>query len=213
MIRKIGIMLSTVIIASVAFVSSAEAATTKANINFRSAPTINSSAYKVVPKGQNVEVLGYANASWFNVNYNGQLGYMSTKYVALTPQEQTGLDVIAKAKSLIGITHYKYGADQAPTLFDCSSYVKYVYSKSGISLLRDSRSQSKQGAYVAKKSLIPGDLVFFTVSDPTTIGHVGIYIGNGNMISNSTAKNGPTVASITSGYWSSRYVTARRVIQ
>jgi len=46
-----------------------------------------------------------------------------------------------------------------------------------------SRDQAKEGTFVSKSNLQTGDLVFFTTVDSgKNIGHVGIYVGNGNMI-------------------------------
>lgn len=213
MFKKIGIILSSFLVASAVLVGSAYAATTDVNVNFRSAPSLQGTVTQVVPKGQYVEVLGYANDNWINVDYNGQVGYMSTKYTIVTPQEDTALNIIAYGEGLIGTTHYLYGANQAPALFDCSSYMKYIFSQNGIYLRRTSREQATQGTYVAKENLMPGDLVFFTVGSATTIGHVGVYVGNGMFLNNAPSSNGPRLSHIDTGYWNTHYVTARRVIQ
>lgn len=113
---------------------------------------------------------------------------------------------------LKGITHYKYGVNQAPTLLDCSSFTKYVFGKEGISLKWGTRYQKDAGTFVDKSKLQRGDLVFFRVGSSTSIGHVGIYIGNGQFIHNSPSFDGVGTSSLTTGYWSTRYVTARRVL-
>jgi lipoprotein Spr len=55
-----------------------------------------------------------------------------------------------------------------------------------ISLPRGSRAQSGAGKFVEKNSLKPGDLVFFSVRTRGKINHVGIYIGQGKFIHNTT---------------------------
>jgi cell wall-associated NlpC family hydrolase/flagellar hook-basal body complex protein FliE len=62
--------------------------------------------------------------------------------------------------------------------FDCSGLVLYCYAKVGITLPHSSRMQYNYGRRVSRSELKPGDLVFFY----NPIHHVGIYIGNGNMI-------------------------------
>lgn len=96
--------------------------------------------------------------------------------------------------------------------FDCSGLTYYLYSsQAGITLPRSSSAQASAGKAVSKSELVPGDLVFFkTTSAP--IGHVGIYIGDGNMVHASTGQAQMTVTSIHSSYFNQRYVTARRIL-
>ena len=90
---------------------------------------------------------------------------------------------------------YGTGAqDQPPKLegkpgFDCSGLVQYAYAQAGILLPRTSEAQasfvqSLGGWATSVTQLVPGDLVFFAGSDGTIAspGHVGIYLGNDQMI-------------------------------
>ncbi|MCF6744990.1 NlpC/P60 family protein [Blastococcus sp. KM273128] len=72
---------------------------------------------------------------------------------------------------------YVWGAS-GPDGFDCSGLTSYAYAAAGVSLPRASRSQATVGRQVSRAELQPGDLVFFY--DP--ISHVGLYIGNGQMV-------------------------------
>ncbi|RKP53809.1 NlpC/P60 family protein [Cohnella endophytica] len=122
--------------------------------------------------------------------------------------------IISFAKSLQGKVTYKFGVNNPSKLiFDCSSFTKYVFAKQGISLKWGTAYQSKQGTYVAKKNLQPGDLVFLSVSTPGKINHVGIYIGGGKFIHNTIGKsfNGILISDLNSSTYSKRYITARRV--
>ncbi|HDK7178325.1 TPA: SH3 domain-containing protein [Clostridium botulinum] len=84
-------------------------------------------------------------------------------------------DVISYARQYLG-TPYVYGGT-SPSGFDCSGFVQYVYKNAaGISLPRTTYDQIGVGSRVSQDQLQPGDLVF-----PDT-GHVGIYIGGGQMI-------------------------------
>ncbi|RED54748.1 C40 family peptidase [Cohnella lupini] len=125
---------------------------------------------------------------------------------------QKKASIIAVAKSLKGKVTYKFGVNNPAKLwFDCSSFTKYVFAKQGISLKWGTAAQSKQGTYVAKKNLQPGDLIFLSVSTPGKINHVGIYIGGGQFIHNTigTSFNGLLISKVSD--YSSRYITARRV--
>ncbi|MFC5401460.1 C40 family peptidase [Cohnella soli] len=120
--------------------------------------------------------------------------------------------IIAYAKSLKGKVKYKFGVNNPSKLiFDCSSFTKYVFAKQGISLKWGTALQSKQGVYVAKSNLQPGDLIFLSVSTPGKINHVGIYIGNGQFIHNTIGSkfNGILISKLSD--YSKRYITARRV--
>lgn len=99
--------------------------------------------------------------------------------------------LIERAKKFVG-TPYKYGAStafDAPKLFDCSSFVKYLYREIGIELPRVTIDQIQVGKSVSQKELQPGDLVFakgrkphFIKKYPSGVGHVGIYIGDKKII-------------------------------
>ena len=62
-----------------------------------------------------------------------------------------------------------------------------------------------------KEELVPGDLVFFRTSG-TGIGHVGLYIGDNNMIHASSGRRQIMISSLDEAYYKQRYITARRII-
>ncbi|MEE1758924.1 C40 family peptidase [Streptomyces sp. SP18BB07] len=83
---------------------------------------------------------------------------------------------VSYAYSKIG-SPYVWGAT-GPNAFDCSGLTLAAYRAAGVSLPRTTYSQINAGPRVARSELRPGDLVFFY----SGISHVGIYIGNGQMI-------------------------------
>ncbi|HGG0417084.1 NlpC/P60 family protein [Clostridium botulinum] len=87
----------------------------------------------------------------------------------------TGQDIVNYAKQFQGVP-YVWGG-KSPSGFDCAGFVYYVYKNAaGIELPGDTYGQITKGTPVSQSNLQPGDLVF-----PHT-GHVGIYVGNGQMI-------------------------------
>ena len=118
--------------------------------------------------------------------------------------------VINLAYSKIG-SPYVWGAE-GPNSFDCSGFTSYVFrNAAGISIPRTSSAQSGYGKTVSKSNLQPGDLVFFNTSG-SGVSHVGIYVGGGNMVHSPSSGKSVSTASINSSYYSSRFVTAKRVL-
>lgn len=120
--------------------------------------------------------------------------------------------VISIGKHYLG-TPYKFGAKKGQTRnFDCSSFTQYVFKRVGINLPRTSKQQSHVGRYVSRSNLRTGDLVFFSIpGKPGVINHVAIYMGNGKLLQ-TYGEGGVRITNIHSGTWSSRYMTARRVL-
>lgn len=120
-----------------------------------------------------------------------------------------GSTVVATAKNYIG-SKYVYGAT-GPTSFDCSGFTSYVYKLHGISLNRTAQAQYSNGTSVSRGNLQPGDLIMFG-SSASSINHVAIYIGNGNIVHAANPSRGVTIDSINSGYYDKNYVGARRIM-
>lgn len=118
--------------------------------------------------------------------------------------------IISTAKSFLGVP-YVWGG-QSPSGFDCSGYIQYVFGKHGVTLPRTAAEQFNVGTSVSKSNLIPGDLVYFTTykEGPS---HVGIFLGNGQFIHASSGKEEVTISSLSSSYYTSRYIGAKRVIK
>ncbi|WP_189957519.1 C40 family peptidase [Streptomyces alanosinicus] len=99
--------------------------------------------------------------------------------------EQAGPATTANARASAAIAYayaklgspYVWGA-AGPSAFDCSGLVQAAYRSTGISLPRTTYAQINAGRRVSRSELQPGDLVFFY----SGVSHVGIYVGNGQMI-------------------------------
>lgn len=132
--------------------------------------------------------------------------------VAGEPAEVPGRiqSVLQKALALLG-TPYRWGGADPDQGFDCSGLVGYVFRNAlGIELPRVSRDMARTGELVTDRAkLVAGDLVFFGLKG--RINHVGIYLGEGRFLHAPSRGKDVTVSSLEKGYWSGRFLQARRV--
>jgi cell wall-associated NlpC family hydrolase len=119
-----------------------------------------------------------------------------------------GYSISSTALSLRGAPYRNGGAD--PQGFDCSGFVQYVFGQHGVKLPRDVRNQFDKGKDVDPATLEPGDLVFFTTVAPGA-SHVGILVGGSQFVHAPSTTGVVRVESLSSPYWSSRFVGAKRL--
>ena len=94
---------------------------------------------------------------------------------------------------------------------DCSAFTGAVLRQLGVNLPRTARAQYGVGSPVSRGNLQSGDLVFFNTMGGG-VSHVGVYLGDGQF-ANANSYNGRTmIEPMTSAYWATRYVGARRVL-
>jgi len=128
----------------------------------------------------------------------------------------TGSEVVQIAQSLMGKVTYAHTYDPSNLRFDCSGFVYYVFKLAGLDIkTADDDCQAKLGVAVGKSDLQAGDLVFFNSnkSDPSDVTHVGIYMGDGKVIHNTSSAGGVIITNMNaSSYMKNDYKTARRVI-
>jgi cell wall-associated NlpC family hydrolase len=108
---------------------------------------------------------------------------------------------------------YTWGGASPKTGFDCSGFIKYVYAQFGVSLPHGSVAQysTRYGTAISNPGdLLPGDIVFFVNTYRRGISHVGIYVGDGNVVQALTPGRGVGIANMGERYWSSRYYGAIR---
>lgn len=133
----------------------------------------------------------------------------STTQTDTVPVSGKGTTVVETAKNYIGCS-YVYGAT-GPSSFDCSGFTSYVFKQHGVSLNRTAAGQYSNGVYVSRDQLQEGDLIMFG-SSTSSINHVGIYIGGGQIVHAANKSRGVTIDTIYSGYYNNNYVGARRVM-
>ncbi|HEV2636773.1 MAG TPA: C40 family peptidase [Actinocrinis sp.] len=111
---------------------------------------------------------------------NGGNGASQTTFNGpLPPVSGRAAAAVAYAESKVG-DWYKY-AGNGPDVFDCSGLTQESWKAAGVSIPRTSYAQYDALPHVALSALQPGDLVFF-FPGPGGPGHVGIYIGGGEIV-------------------------------
>ena len=144
----------------------------------------------------------YPNASTLEpyTNYDVPAEYMSDKTFAA---------MMAEAKKYLGYP-YVWGGSSPESSFDCSGYVSWVINHSGWNVGR----LGAQGLYdictlIPASEAKPGDLVFFEGTyDTSGVSHVGIYVGDGEMIA---AGDPIGYSDITTSYWKSHFYAFGRL--
>lgn len=114
--------------------------------------------------------------------------------------------VVAYALQFVG-NPYVYGGTSLTNGTDCSGFTMSVYKNFGYGLNRTSRQQASNGYEVSTSELLPGDLLFYS-NGGSGIGHVALYIGNGQVVHASTPSTGIKISS----YMYRTPITARRII-
>ncbi|KAB1434533.1 NlpC/P60 family protein [Candidatus Galacturonibacter soehngenii] len=95
--------------------------------------------------------------------------------------------IVSYALQFVG-NPYVWGGTSLTNGADCSGFTQSVFGDNGISISRTSRAQGSGGREVSLDSIQPGDLLFY--SNGSSINHVAIYIGNGQVVHASTEKTG-----------------------
>ena len=192
-------------------------------LNLRKGAGTSYSVITTLDKGIAVTVHSSSNG-WSKVSVNGMTGYVSSSYLSSTKpsnsSSSTDSSTSSKVDKVLNFASqqlgkpYVWGA-QGPNSFDCSGLTYYVYKNAaGITLPRTSVEQSKYGTTVSKSNLKAGDLIFFDTSGPNDggVSHVGIYVGNGQMIHASSSQKKIVKVSVETSYWNNAFVRAKRVL-
>lgn len=143
--------------------------------------------------------------------------------------------LISKADEWLG-TPYVWGGTSKSGA-DCSGFVQSLYKSLGIQLKRTAAEQSTQGLIVSRQELLPGDLLFFDTSNPrdssdimtpteemlhaeqvedgyvpNVVSHVGLYVGNNQMIHAASGDGQVKYENIDIPYYRNRFINARRIL-
>lgn len=138
-----------------------------------------------------------------------------------TPDDRND-DTIEKAESVVDFAlqfqgyPYVYGGKSPEEGFDCSGFVYYVYKQFGYTLYPGATNQwnTLSDRVIPREELRPGDLVFFSSNGEVSgMTHVGLYIGNGQMIHAANSTKGVIITDLSEPYYVRMYLGAKRVIE
>lgn len=151
---------------------------------------------------------GIANTA--SVPPNRTTGAPMMASVITTPEMNSVQERLYSAHSRWEGTPYVLGGNGSNGV-DCSSFTQIVFDDYfDIALPRNTREQLQSGEGIRRRSIRPGDLIFFRTGRNTL--HVGIAMDDGNFLHASVSR-GVMISSLSEQYWAGRYLGARRVLE
>jgi cell wall-associated NlpC family hydrolase len=201
-------------------------------LNFRSGASYSSGVLGVAPTGTVVRVTGSPSGGFYPVRWGGVAGFMHGDYLSYTtaalsttgPNSGTGGGSgagsgsgSANGQAMVNYAMRYLGypyvwATHGPNSFDCSGFTYWVViNVIGRDIGAGTWTQWGTGTPIQYGNLQPGDLVFFQNTYTTGLSHVGMYIGNDQFIHAENENTGVRISSLSSNYYSTRYLGARRL--
>lgn len=174
------------------------------DLNVRAEPSTDSKILEKVSSEERYEVLEILDG-WVKIATLTDEGYVSADYVDVkyalneavefTPPMTSSLRqrIVEYALQFVG-GRYVFGGSSLTRGTDCSGFTMRVMQNFGISLSHSSRAQSNEGRTISYSDIQPGDLIFYS-RPGYSIGHVGIYIGNGKIVHAASERSGITISS------------------
>ena len=182
-------------------------------LNVRSSADLNSSAWTKITKDQRYSVVNQLDG-WVQLDLDsgdddeGEQGaFVSTRdnnvsvsyalYEALSyrPAQDRANQAAKRRSDLVNFAcqfvgnPYVWGGTSLTRGCDCSGFTQPIMNKYGVSLPRVSREQAKTGVKVSSENMKPGDLIFYA-NRRGVVNHVGIYIGNGQVVNAASRRSG-----------------------
>ena len=169
----------------------------------------STSAAKAGSYKRGTSITCYGNKSgWTTVKYSGSYCYVSSSYLSTTKPSTTttssstsssqtastaakGEEVAKYALRFKGLA-YKWGGESLTSGVDCSGFTMKIYGHFGYTLPHSSTAQRYSGTAVSWANKQPGDLICYEMING--IGHVGIYIGNNQVIHAGSTSTGVHVS-------------------
>ncbi len=140
---------------------------------------------------------------WIKIEVDDYQGYISADYAEVAMKLKTGntmkeltfgngvsqtrVDLVNYALQFVG-NRYVWGGESLTKGVDCSGFTMKLYQKYGIYLPHSSRAQPNHGTKISRDQIRPGDLIFY--GNGRSINHVAMYIGNGQVVHASNARDG-----------------------
>ena len=209
---------------------------TNDSVNLRTEPSTSSTVIVELPAASNVTLTGAvangfaqaetdAGTGWLSQQYlsegaasgasapasTGDTGTSSSGAPATSAPSATGQGMVDFAMQYLGYP-YVWAGKEPSTGFDCSGFTRWIVLNTlGYDIGGGVPGQTDFGTSVAWGDWQPGDLIFFADTYEPGLSHVGLYIGNGQMIHAENPSTGVVISDITSGYYQEHYAGARRL--
>ena len=171
-------------------------------LNVREQPHTESAILTQVLEKEELDYLESMDG-WIKVSVDDEEAYVAEEYVTVEEKLSTAVtmtqllygagvsdvrvELVEYAKQFLG-NPYVWGGTSLTKGADCSGFVLSVFKKFGVKLPHYSGSQANCGTKISASDLQPGDRVFYNRKG--RIGHVAIYIGNGQVIHASNPRTG-----------------------
>ncbi len=121
----------------------------------------------------------------------------------------TGEQIVETAKTFLGLPYLWAGMSGFG--FDCSGFSYSMHRAFGISTPRDAHDQARSGESIQQKDLKPGDMIFFAYQEGKgRIHHVGLYIGNDQMIHSPNTPKSIEITTLSGTNYEKEYCGASR---
>ena len=156
---------------------------------------------------------------WVEISVDDSVGYISQDYVTLAQALPTAktieqvkygdgvsdvrASVVSYALQFVG-NRYVWGGTSLENGIDCSGFTMRILGKYGVSLPHSSKAQPSCGTKISASDAKPGDLFFY--GSGSSISHVAIYIGNGQIVH---ASNKRDVIKVSNAFYRSPICVAR----
>ena len=171
-------------------------------LNVREGPNTECSILALMPQGEELNVLEDLSG-WVKVDLDNTNGFISKDYVDISVQlpkamtmtevrygngvSDVRVDLISYATQFVG-NPYVWGGTSLTNGADCSGFTLSIFAKYGVYLPHSSKAQANCGTRISASEAKPGDLFFY--GSGSSISHVAIYIGNGQIVHASSKKTG-----------------------
>ncbi len=175
-------------------------------VYIREEPNTECTILTIVTADEELEVVEEGK-DWIEVKLDDENGYVSAQYVDLSEELKKAMvytetersegvsdskySLVQTALSYVG-GRYVWGGTSLTNGVDCSGFTMQIMAKYGVYLPHSSRGQAGYGRSVSTSELQPGDLIFY--GSGSSISHVAIYIGNGQIVHASNSRDGIKVS-------------------
>lgn len=190
----------------------------KSGVNLRQEPTTKSAILGVLSAGTKLTRTGIGDG-WTRVRTAaGTVGYVASQFLGTSAPATVSTSpaitkVVDTAYSMLGVPYVYASEDRSGV--DCSGLILYCYKQIGVSVPRTSSSYASFGTPVSYANMKPGDVIALDtrLSDgKTSITHLGLYVGGGDMI-HASSSNGKVVKANVANYLRySKLITIRRIV-